>query len=169
MLSTWHRFCVLRPSVPKCPPAQSKLSPLTGRLQFFRIFRILGFFELEKFKNSPARLISSELRAHQMSPSGVPPHWRSRRALQLIRAECSSNGSCWSHPALAESSRTPTSVACPRLLQCGASAGHVVEYNVMDMMVGNRRAPGATILGGVLEYDICQPSLLCPADGSCTS
>ena len=22
----------------------------------------------------------------------------------------------------------------------------------MDMMVGNRRAPGATILGGVLEY-----------------
>ena len=23
MLSTWHRLCVLRPSVPKCPPAQS--------------------------------------------------------------------------------------------------------------------------------------------------
>ena len=40
----------------------------------------------------------------------------------------------------------------------------------MEMMVGNRRAPGATILGGVLEYDICQPSFfLCPADGSCTS
>ena len=36
--------------------------------------------------------------------------------------------------------------------QYGASAGHLVEYNVMDMMVGNRRAPGATILGGVLEY-----------------
>ena len=87
------------------------------------------------------------------------------------------------HPALAESSRTPASVAWrsrirgpgslgrlpPRLLQCGASAGHVVEYNVMVLMVGNRRAPGATTLGGVLEYLICQPSLLCPADGSCTS
>ena len=53
--------------------------------------------------------------------------------------------------------------------QYGASAGHVVEYNVMDVMVGNRRAPGATILGGVLEYLTCQPSLLCPTDGSCTS
>ena len=57
----------------------------------------------------------------------------------------------------------------PRLLQCGASAGHVVEYNVMVLMVGNRRAPETTILGGVLEYLICQPSFLCPADGSCTS
>ena len=36
---------------------------------------------------------------------------RSRRALQLIRAECSSNGSWRSHPALAGSSRTPASVA----------------------------------------------------------
>ena len=39
----------------------------------------------------------------------------------------------------------------------------------MVLMVGNRRATGATILGGVLEYLICQPSFLCPADGSCTS
>ena len=70
------------------------------------------------------------------------------RKVQKLPAECSSNGSCQSHPALAESSRTPTSVACPRLLQCGASAGHVVDYNVMDMMVGIRRATGATILGG---------------------
>ena len=53
--------------------------------------------------------------------------------------------------------------------QYGASAEHLVEYNVMDMMVGTRRAPGATILGGVLEYLICQSSLSCPADGSCTS
>ena len=74
-----------------------------------------------------------------MSPSGVPPHWRSRRAPQLMRAECSSNGSSRSHPALTKSSRTLTSVARLRLLQCGASAGHVVEYNVMVMMVGNRR------------------------------
>ena len=43
--------------------------------------------------------------------------------------------------------------------QCGAPAGHVFEYNVMDLMVGNRRAPGATTLGGVLEYLTCQPSL----------
>ena len=30
----------------------------------------------------------------------------------------------------------------------------------MDMVVGNRRAPGATILGSVLEYLICQPSFV---------
>ena len=46
-----------------------------------------------------------------MAPGGLFSHWRSRRALQLIRAECSSNGSWRSHPALAESSRTPASVA----------------------------------------------------------
>ena len=57
----------------------------------------------------------------------------------------------------------------PRLWQCGASAGHVAVCNVMVMMVGNRRAPGATILGGALKYITCQPSLLCPTDGSCTS
>ena len=45
---------------------------------------------------------------------------------------------------------------------------NVVEHNLMDLMVGNRGAPGTTILGGVLEYLTCQPSLLCPADGSCT-
>ena len=45
-------------------------------------------------------------------------------------------------------------------MQCGASAGHVVEYNVMDLMVGNRRASGATIQGGVLEYLTCHPSHL---------
>ena len=33
---------------------------------------------------------------------------------------------------------------------------------VMDMMVGNPRAPGATILGGGLEYLICQPSFCVP-------
>ena len=78
--------------------------------ELFWIFRIFWIFRARKVYKLPARLISSELRAHQMSLSGVPSHWRSRRALQLIRAECSSNGSCWSHPALAESSRTPASV-----------------------------------------------------------
>ena len=35
--------------------------------------------------------------------------------------------------------------------QYGASVGHVVEYDVMDMMVGNRRDPGRQYWGGVLE------------------
>ena len=48
--------------------------------ELFRIFRIFWIFRARKVQKLPARLISSELRAHQMSPSGVPPHWRSRRA-----------------------------------------------------------------------------------------
>ena len=52
----------------------------------------LDFSSSEKFKNSPLVAASSELSAHQMAPSGVIAHWRGRRALQLIRAECSSNG-----------------------------------------------------------------------------
>ena len=40
-----------------------------------------------------------------------------RWVCQLIRAECSSNGSSRSHPSLAESSRAPTSDARLRLLQ----------------------------------------------------
>ena len=71
MLSTWHRFCVLKPPVPKCPPALSLLSPLTGRSQFFRIF---GLFQLGKVQNFPASISSSELSAHQMAPSGVIAH-----------------------------------------------------------------------------------------------
>ena len=67
---------------------------------FSGIYRLFRIFRARKVQKLPAWLISSELRAHQMSPSGVPPHWRSRRALQFIRAECSSNGSCRSHPAL---------------------------------------------------------------------
>ena len=35
----------------------------------------------------------------------------------------------------------------------------VAVYNVMVMMVGNRQATGATILGGALKYITCQPSL----------
>ena len=46
----------------------------------------------------------------------------------------------------------------PRFFQCGASAGQVAVYNVMVMMVGNRRAPGATILGGALKYFTCTRS-----------
>ena len=37
-------FCVLRPSVPKCPPAQSDLSPLTGFLQLFFGFSVFWIF-----------------------------------------------------------------------------------------------------------------------------
>ena len=80
-------------------------------------------------------------------------------------------------PSLAESSRTPASVgwgarkthrwdSTRPAKQCGASDGHSsLSTIVTDMMVGNRRAPGATILGGVLKYLTCQPSLLCPTDG----
>ena len=39
----------------------------------------------EKVQKLPAKLISSELGAHQMSPCGVAPHWRSRPALQPDR------------------------------------------------------------------------------------
>ena len=54
----------------------------------------------------------------------------------------------------------------PRFFQCGASAGHVDVYNVMVMMVGNRRAPGATILGGArsssspANHHFCLPRVL---------
>ena len=48
------------------------------------ILEFSGFSRDEGVQKLPARLISSELSAHQMSPSGVPPHWRSRRALQLM-------------------------------------------------------------------------------------
>ena len=44
-----------------------------------------------------------------MAPSGVIAHWRGRRALQLIRAECSSNGSSRSHRAL-EATPQPSSI-----------------------------------------------------------
>ena len=46
-----------------------------------RIFRILRDDKVQKL---PASLVSSELRAHQMSPSGVTPQWRSRPALELM-------------------------------------------------------------------------------------
>ena len=50
----------------------------------FPFFFFFLIFRARKVQKLPARLISSELRAHQMSPSGVIPHWRSRRALQLV-------------------------------------------------------------------------------------
>ena len=42
----------------------------------------------------------------------------------------------------------------------GLSAGHIVQYFVMDqgLMVGYRRSPGATILGGEFGYHFCRPS-----------
>ena len=42
-----------------------------------------GISRDEKVQKLRARLISSELTAHQTSPSGVTPHWRSRPALEL--------------------------------------------------------------------------------------
>ena len=41
-------------------------------------------FRAGKVQNFPASFSSSELSAHQMAPGGVIPHWRSRRALQLL-------------------------------------------------------------------------------------
>ena len=46
-----------------------------------------GFFRIlrdEKVQKLSDRLISSELSAHQMSPSGVAPHWPSRPASELM-------------------------------------------------------------------------------------
>ena len=44
-----------------------------------------------------------------------------------------------------------SSVPC---IRSHASAGHLVVYFVMAQMVGNRRSPGATILGGESEYPL---------------
>ena len=44
------------------------------------------FFAGWKVQKLPARLIPSELRAHQMAPGGVIAHWRSHRALELTVA-----------------------------------------------------------------------------------
>ena len=57
---------MLRTPVPKCPHAQSVL--ISAERLDSGIFRILRD---EKVQKLPARLISSELSAHQMSPSGV--------------------------------------------------------------------------------------------------
>ena len=46
------------------------------------------------------------------------------------------------------------------------SAGPMVENVVTDQMVGDRRSPGATILGVEFEYLLRQPSLLGPPTGS---
>ena len=43
----------------------------------------LDFRGMKKFKNPPARLIPSELSAHQISPGGVIPQQRSRPVLEL--------------------------------------------------------------------------------------
>ena len=140
-----------------------------------------GFRRVSPVRGSPGTK-KSELRAHQMARKfEVPGSPRTK-----IRAELSSNGSVvrpagltphkknhaevlwngdrWSERRPGSHERLP-----PRFFQCGASAGHVAVYNVMVMMVSNRRAPGATILGGALKYFTCQSSLLSPTDGSCTS
>ena len=86
-----------------------------GLLPFPEFF---GFFQLGKVQNFTASFSSSELSAHRMAPGGVIAHQRGRRALQLIRAECSSNGSWRSHSALAESSRTPAHMMSDRQPRC---------------------------------------------------
>ena len=50
-----------------------------------------------------------------------------------------------------------------------ASAGHLVVYFVTGQMVGDRRSPGATILGVETICIPSQPSLFSPADMSRTS
>ena len=50
-----------------------------------------------------------------------------------------------------------------------ASAGHLVVYFGTGQMVGDRRSPGATILGVETIYLLSQPSLFSPADMSRTS
>ena len=49
-------------------------------------------FRARKLQNFSVSFSSSELSTHQVAPNGVIAHWQNRRALQLIRAECSSNG-----------------------------------------------------------------------------
>ena len=53
-----------------------------GRDDLWPFPEFSGFSRDEKVQKLPAWLISSELSTHQMSPSGVAPHWRSRLALQ---------------------------------------------------------------------------------------
>ena len=50
-----------------------------------------------------------------------------------------------------------------------ASAGHLVVYFVTGLMVGDRRVPGATILGSEVLYFFRQPSRVSPADWFRTS
>ena len=59
-----------------------------------------------------------------------------------------------------------TSDPCTRSL---GSAGHFVGCFVMDQVVGSRRSPGATILGGEFKFLFCQPSSVCPDDWFRTS
>ena len=74
-----------------CERSFESVSRVT-EISFFRSLRIFSIFQLGKVQKLPASRSSSELSAHQMPPSGVIAHLRGRRALQLIRAECSSNG-----------------------------------------------------------------------------
>ena len=55
------------------------------------------------------------------------------------------------------------SISCIRSRE---SAGPMVDNGVTDQMVGDRRSPGATILGVEFEYLLRQPSLLGPPSGS---
>ena len=57
-------------------------------------------------------------------------------------------------------------VASVPFIRSRESAGPMVEYVVTDQMVGDRRSPGATILGVEFEYLLRQPSLLGPPAGS---
>ena len=100
---------------------------------------------------------------------GAPGRWLARAALWgLVCFPFSFRGR---HPEDRLFNRYPhrssgTSVPCTRSPE---SAGQFVEYFVMDQMVGSRRSPGATILGGESVFLICQPSAACPADRFLTS
>ena len=118
----------------------------------------------------------SELRAHQMARKfEVPGSPRTK-----IRAALSSNGSDVRPAGLTPHKKIDAEVLWngisgrregpgsherlpPRFFQCGASAGHVAVYNVMVMMVGNRRAPRGDNNGGA------RSSTSRLADVSCTS
>ena len=70
------------------PKAQGEDSPRMAFLivterRLWPIPEFSRFSRDEKVQKLPAMLISSELSAHQVSPNGVTPHWRSRPGLQL--------------------------------------------------------------------------------------
>ena len=73
-LVTASDFCVLRPSVPKCPPAQSQ--PTVAEISLFRVFSdFFELFQLGKVQNFPASFSSSECHPAQQ------PTCQSRLAL----------------------------------------------------------------------------------------
>ena len=71
---------------------KEEISEETGDLPMIEtIVAVSGIFWIlrdELVQKLSAKLISSKLRAHQMSPTGVTPHYRSRPALELTGGIC---------------------------------------------------------------------------------